>query len=357
MNHYRSTHYGPNDRRIAAQAAQWRLVLQTGDARAREAFADWLLESRRHVRNYLLLAAFEQQLKQIDPQRRHDVDALLADAATDVVALESDGRSAAPSGRTSQQLTNNPWRWVGAVAAGILIAVLATHWLPLSLESGSLYTTGTGEQQTLKLTDGSVVYLNAQSRLRVDFSTRRRDVQLLDGEALFAVEKDSARPFNVIAGPTRVQAIGTQFNVRRIARNTVVSVVEGRVRVETGSPAATGTVNQLVPTNIVAAGEEARVEGSGRIEKAASANIERRVAWRQRILEFREDELSTVIAEFNRYNLAPRLRLESAELGTRHYTGVFKADDPESLAQLLAEEGGVIVDKSPAEIVIRRRPQ
>src|SRR5687767_11767497 len=86
-------------------------------------------------------------------------------------------------------------------------------------------------QQLLK-EDGSVVYLNAQSRLRIAYSDRRREVKLLDGEALFIVEKDSKRPFNVIAGATLVQAVGAQFNVRRRDRLILVSVVEGKVRVE-----------------------------------------------------------------------------------------------------------------------------
>jgi len=76
----------------------------------------------------------------------------------------------------------------------------------------------------------------------VDFSQAARNVHLIRGEALFVVERDSARPFTVTAGDTTVRALGTQFNVRRRAEGADVAVVEGAVQVtrekrtgETGS--------------------------------------------------------------------------------------------------------------------------
>ena len=59
------------------------------------------------------------------------------------------------------------------------------------------------------------------------------------------------------------------------------------------------------------------------------------------------------MAEFNRYNRAPRLRLEGIGGDTRHYTGTFDADDPQSLALLLSQDRTLSVDQGNGEIVIR----
>ena len=53
--------------------------------------------------------------------------------------------------------------------------------------------------QRLRRSDGSIVYLNARSRIRVDFSREARDVELDQGEAVFKVAHDTARPFRVHA--------------------------------------------------------------------------------------------------------------------------------------------------------------
>lgn len=65
------------------------------------------------------------------------------------------------------------------------------------------------------LNDGSIVYLNTRSRVEEQFSRQARNVRLLEGEAMFSVEHDRARPFRMISDDTVIQAIGTQFNVYR----------------------------------------------------------------------------------------------------------------------------------------------
>jgi transmembrane sensor len=56
------------------------------------------------------------------------------------------------------------------------------------------------------------------------------------------------------------------------------------------------------------------------------------VAWRERRLVFREQTLERIVAEFNRYN-SRQMRLEGGGVASRVFTGVFDADDADSLAQ------------------------
>jgi transmembrane sensor len=142
-----------------------------------------------------------------------------------------------------------------------------------------------------------------------------------------------------------VRALGTQFNIDRHSAGVTVSVLDGRVEVSNGS--STGQV--------LGAGQEARVGERGIIERGAAPNIKRRVAWRERRLEFQDDPLSVVVAEFNRYNHARRIRIEGKDVAAHTYTGILSADDPDSLAQVLSEEPGLVVERTAGEIVIRAR--
>ena len=67
-----------------------------------------------------------------------------------------------------------------------------------------------------------MVHLNTRSRVEVNFTGAARDIRLLEGEALFTVARDPARPFTVYAGTNIIQAVGTQFNVLRRPSGTTV---------------------------------------------------------------------------------------------------------------------------------------
>ena len=73
-----------------------------------------------------------------------------------------------------------------------------------------------GGEYMLVLTDGTKVWVNADSRLKfpVRFRGDRREVYLLSGEAYFEVERDESKPFLVHTSRGCVKVLGTEFNVR-----------------------------------------------------------------------------------------------------------------------------------------------
>jgi transmembrane sensor len=231
------------------------------------------------------------------------------------------------------------------------------------------YATGRGEQRTLKLEDGSVVYLNTQSRLEVRFAKNVRAIRLLEGEALFSVERDPARPFRVMAGSTMIQAIGTRFNVYSSDAGATISVVEGTVQVSpetesSSSPsptplaantAAVGQVAAREPHEArLSAGEQARVSRDGGIVKRTVPDLSQIVAWRERRLVFRADALTEVAAQFNRYN-SVQIRVAGDALRAKQITGVFDADDPRSFLQFLERDGALAVEERGNDIIVRLR--
>ncbi|MFT3790868.1 MAG: FecR domain-containing protein [Rudaea sp.] len=235
-----------------------------------------------------------------------------------------------------------------AAAATLAAVALGTVAYRSSL-SWQHFETPVGEQRTIQLTEGSVVNLNVQSRLDVRFDETQRDVRLLQGEATFKVAHDRTRPFRVHTARAVVEAVGTQFNVDdRPDGTTNVAVIEGRVKVSGAGPLASDPV-------LVAAGEEARVQKNGRVDRVDHADVAEAVVWQQRKLIFKRTALEDITTEFNRYNKGMQFRLEGIAPGAYRFTGAFNADDPESLAALLKQEPDLAVEKRSGEIFVRPR--
>lgn len=340
---------------IAEQAARWVRVLNTDDPQQSAAFVEWIKASPLHVRELLLASWLDDELGAIDPERRIDVRELIDRARSNV----------SPIGAhipVSASAPDTPLRrdaWIGRIAASVaLLAILATGvWYARSTADSS-YATHLGEQRVFELADGSVVFLNTQSRIQVRYSDAARDVYLRNGQALFQVRRDAARPFRVHAGSAVIQAIGTQFDVRLYSDRATVAVVEGTVRVSSGDAAdsaqVSGSAPRRAPAQIIA-GEGATVETDGVIEVAAKIDAEAVTAWRRQRLVFRDAALGDIANEFNRYNLAPRLRVEGAAVAAQRYNGSFNAHNPESLLNYLAQDAGLWFERRGDEVVIRER--
>jgi transmembrane sensor len=352
--------HSQDNSKIAEEAARWLVRLEEDHGpQCRAALAAWLKHSPRHVEEFLLVEASYSKLDGIDARQRFDVAALLAQSTAEVIPLhETEERSFAS---TARRWSSSRWRrplLIGGLAASLAALVL----LLVSYQGGKTYETGIGEQRSVRLEDGSIVHMNTRSRISVSFSQHKRDVQLLDGEALFVVAHDVERPFRVAAGTAMVQAVGTQFDVYRRKGATTIAVVEGRVKVST--PPANKLVEVLgndqaaahAPT-LLAAGEEAQVT-SGSIVKRASDDHANPVAWRQRQMVFRADTLADVVEQMNRYNRT-QIRIADPSIAQRRLSGTFEVDDLQSLLTFLSGDGDLTLDYDLAAgwITIRSNPR
>lgn len=92
-----------------------------------------------------------------------------------------------------------------------------------------------GGEYVLVLSDGTIVYLNAESELTypVKFCGKDRRVYL-KGEAYFEVERDTCKPFIVTASSLEIQVLGTEFGVRAYHDEECVrtTLKKGKVSVE-----------------------------------------------------------------------------------------------------------------------------
>lgn len=92
-----------------------------------------------------------------------------------------------------------------------------------------------GRKSTIFLKDGSVVYLNAESKIHFPevFSDSLREIQL-EGEAYFDIAKDEAKPFIVSIGELKISVLGTSFNVNAYTDTEFIkiSLNTGKVQIE-----------------------------------------------------------------------------------------------------------------------------
>lgn len=115
-----------------------------------------------------------------------------------------------------------------------------------------------GGEYSITLSDGTIVYLNAESELRypVKFVGEDRRVYLF-GEAYFDVVHDKAHPFVVDVKNSTVRVLGTSFDVRAYADEDEVltTLVQGSVRFSAGKESV-----------ILEPGEQVVLDKSGRLE-------------------------------------------------------------------------------------------
>jgi transmembrane sensor len=314
-----------------------------------------LRQSPDHIAAYLEVAALYREAGAAIPESE-DVEALIASAVQhhdNVVELLPNAAAREPvAASLPSKFTRRSIVTASLAAVAAALAIVSLGSWPQT------YATGIGEQRSIVLADGSTVDLNSRSKVRIRFSSQQRGVELIEGQALFKVAKDHARPFVVDSGGTSVRAVGTQFDVYRKRQGTIVTVVEGRVAVlaEHGAGEvgfAEPKTGALGPGLLVSAGEQVKVDESA-AQRLPHANIDGATAWRQRELVFDAASLFEVAEEFNRYNTR-RLVIDQDEKYDFHISGVFSSTDPSSLIRFLQARRGLRVVATKTEIRVSKK--
>lgn len=312
----------PND------AAGWdaRLRSSACTSEERKAFHAWCQEDPENEREY-------DKLRQLLSALRASSDApeirALREWATDDSA--------------------KPWhkhRFVrGGFAAAAAVSFMAIGMWMLqfgsigqeNLDTGmaNAYTTAIGERSTANLDDGSIAELNTNTQLNIEFTENERRVNLVEGQAFFDVAKDPARPFVVIAGDQRIEAIGTAFDVYYMDGQVKVTLVEGIVNVapqaldlpaEITVAAVRMEAGQALTTTAVASQLPPVVE---------TTDTQRDTIWRTGRAFFEDASLADAVAEMNRYS-STQIRVEGAALDYIRMNGMFRTGQQANFVETLA---------------------
>ena len=170
-------------------------------------------------------------------------------------------------------------------------------------------TTPKGRTYRVVLSDGTKIWLNAESNLRYPASFGgTRNVEL-EGEAFFDVSHSAARPFTVtVSNGMQVRVLGTMFNVHAYGQEPTAktTLIRGSVQVTKGNT-----------TQLLRPGQESSVEAQS--DKIAVSDLDEEGIlaagqWKDGYFHFREADEQTVGQAVSRwYDLELRVKGNSSD--------------------------------------------
>ena len=305
---------------------------------------------------------------------RQDAGALSADEAAELLAwLGGDARCLGAYARARavyvsprldaamgvRRMPDAAWTRRGFMAAMAASVVAAAVYVVRSAKApaSQSYESMLGEIRRIPLADGSVITLNTNSAVSVDYRKNIRLVRLVRGEAFFEVAKAPQRPFIVMGPITQVRTVGTSYSVRLVKPGEMqVQVASGRVALE--SPPSPLALSLMSWSNVwpdatpddkshvfVDASQVASVRladetgDSGVVQISIAAvpadAVAQALMWRQGQLSFAGESLADAVAEFARYS-DRKIVIRDAALAKKHISGLFAAHDPEGFARAAA---------------------
>jgi transmembrane sensor len=322
----------PDTAAIDAEAAAWVARFDKGEVSARDqaAFQEWLNRSALHRE---AIAEYGDLWSEFDALR------LLT------ATLDADRETRARDTHTAVLTRASPWL---AACAAVVIAVAGGavffHSKTLQLAKAQIqpparqsYETPVGGHKRITLADGSLVILNTNSRLNVNFSGKCRDVHLIRGEAFFEVVHDKARPFTVYADNYVVRDIGTAFDVHLSNAGLVeVGVTRGSVEVAPvrrahGRSKVGNSLGVIAAGHHIVLGQKVEVA-----QPVSSAVMGRKLAWRQGELIYTGQPLAEVLADVSRYSDI-KIELTDPALQNLPVGGAFRTDQIGAIFAALQE--------------------
>lgn len=206
------------------------------------------------------VAQIEQWLEE-DPARQSEFDS--AHYLFNAMILHSDelSKMTTPGALEKTSRKSKVRRLVyryAAAAAAVLIAGLSGVFVEREINYNKMTAqtnvleVPAGQRMSVTLSDGTQVQLNGNSRIEypVIFSRKQRNVKL-SGEAFFEVKHDERHPFIVETFASKVEVLGTRFNVYADEASEYFStaLVDGKVKVTTNDETAEQVV--LAPDEMV----------------------------------------------------------------------------------------------------------
>lgn len=225
-------------------------------------------------------------------------------------------------------------------------------------------TTGIGELRTIRLQDGTRIFMDSNTQLLVRYGKAQRQVRLVRGEAFFEVTKNPDRPFIVKADGHVIKDLGTEFDVLSDPHRFAVTLVEGKVTVsplserDGGKPpmASTGPSRSATPlsnraqTFTLSAGERLTFSSNG-VPKLDRPPVEIVTAWERGQVVFDNTSLSDAVSQMNRYS-RQKLVLEGSSGSGIRVSGLFQAGDSQNFAAAVAKTYHIRVSQRDGAIVL-----
>ena len=205
-----------------------------------------------------------------------------------------------------------------------------------------------GGEYQLKLSDGTLVYLNSETTIRfpVSFSGNTREVELT-GEAYFEVAHNPEKPFMVKTAFHGIRVLGTRFNVSSYAVGGKVhtTLVEGAVAITGIGP---GEEIRLKPN------EQFSYDPVSREVSVNTVDVSYSTAWKDGKFRFRDERLEEIMQMIERwYNV----EVEYMDEEVKEFRFGFNLERDETIDRLLRifeQNGKIMIQTSGKVLKIRR---
>lgn len=158
-----------------------------------------------------------------------------------------------------------------------------------------------GGEYYVKLSDGTEVWLNSESKLKYPVAFVEGDVrkvELLYGEAYFKVSpstKHQGAKFQVVTGLQEVEVLGTEFNIKAYQDEDVIftTLVEGKVSVnETGSQ---------LQKEILKPSEQLALNKLDKSRTVSEVDVYSEIAWKKGLFSFKSKSLVDIMKVLSRW--------------------------------------------------------
>ncbi len=235
-----------------------------------------------------------------------------------------------------------------AMAAAFLFIINITSKPEfITVNDADVFKSKTPNEKQL-LPDGSIVQLNIDATVEIEFTESHRLVKLLNGEAHFNVFRDKKRPFIVNINNVNVIAIGTVFNVNMTDENIQVIVTEGKVRVDNVITGKSVMPIAIIPEKILHAGQRLVLntknsELEPHIYNLNNSDRERLLSWCEPRLIFTNLPLQEIAMEFNKHN-SHQIVIINKSLAEKRLGGNFSPYAFDKFINLLEKDFGVHVE-------------
>lgn len=320
--------------RLQEQAQDWLARLTSGEATATDlaALKAWRARSPAHAEAFGEAALLWNVLGDV-----------LADAKLHSLARE--GELARPAGSRALMSRRGALLGGGLLVASLAGAAAVAVHPPLGLwpswsELAAEYRTYKGEQRNIELADGMAVRINTQTSMDLrPTADGAVQIELIAGEAAFTPQQARTQGLVVHAGSGQARTRDAAFNIRRDGNTVSVSCINGEV-----------LVSCEAGTTMLRHGQQIRFNERA-MSEIAVVDSEVVTAWQRGLLVFRDEALSRVIEEVNRYRFG-RIVLLDGELGRRRIVANFRLDRIDDVVEFVANVVQARARRLPGGIVL-----
>lgn len=294
---------------IAQQAIEWMVHLHSGEMSdaQRANFERWRAEHHSHD---LACRRIEQTLGNV-PQ----------------LAAEPSLRKTLNNAGSRRQFLANTVAIAALVSTG---SWFYNRQTPLTGWLADLHT-GTGERTTTRLTDGSVLTLNARSSVDVEFDAGRRHIHLLKGQ-IYINAPLAQSPLLITTADGQISLHSGVFTVSVRSEGTWVAALSQAAQIQARNN----------PGSPLLAGQGALLNDRGISPRQIAVNSES--AWLNGFIEVNDQPLGFLIEAFRDYRTGiVRVSPEAAKL---RVSGIFPLDNTDYALEALAQTLPVVVNRT-----------